>query len=67
MVSHVAVDEEDLAAAAKLARLDHLAERSKALLPIFDGVMQLLEMVDMVDVGETAPASAFDARWSRQP
>jgi hypothetical protein len=45
------------------ARLDLPADRRDGLLQSLNGVNHLLATLDAVDVGETPPAAAFDARW----
>jgi Asp-tRNA(Asn)/Glu-tRNA(Gln) amidotransferase C subunit len=46
-----------------LARLDLSAERRATVSPAVDMVIGLFDSLDEVEVGETAPAPAFDARW----
>ena len=46
-----------------LARLHLPAERRAAAGPVIDMVMGLFDSLDEIDVGETPPATAFDARW----
>jgi hypothetical protein len=45
------------------ARLDLAPDRHEGLLGSLAGVHQLLAGLDAVELGETPPATAFDARW----
>ena len=45
------------------ARLDLPAERKATAGPAVQMVMGLFDSLDDVEVGETPPATAFDARW----
>lgn len=45
------------------ARLDLPAERKTAVGPAVAMVTALLDSLDDLEIGETPPASAFDARW----
>lgn len=45
------------------ARLDLSPDRHEALLASLTGVHQLLDGLDTIEMGETPPATAFDARW----
>lgn len=47
----------------RFARLDLDEERAAVIAPVVDGVMGLIDTLDSIDVGETPPATAFDARW----
>lgn len=47
----------------RFARLDLSEDRAAAIAPVVDGVMALIDTLDSIDVGETPPATAFDARW----
>ena len=46
-----------------VARLDLPAERRAAAGPVVGMVMGLFDSMDEIEVGETPPATAFDARW----
>jgi hypothetical protein len=46
-----------------VARLELPAERRAAAGPVVDMVMSLFDSLDEIEVGETPPATAFDARW----
>jgi len=54
---------EDLSALAKAARLDLAEARREAVAPALDGILQLFDALDAVDLGETPPTNSFDARW----
>lgn len=45
------------------ARLDLSADRRAAAAPVIDMVTGLADSLDEVELGETPPAAAFDARW----
>jgi hypothetical protein len=45
------------------ARLELSADRRAAAGPVMDLLIGLSDTLDAVEVGETPPASAFDARW----
>ena len=57
------VTSNDLSALAKTARLDLTEERREAVAPALDGILQLFDALDAVDLGETPPTNSFDARW----
>lgn len=57
------LSQEDLLAAAKLARLNLSAERAAVVAPALDGILQSFDLLDEVDVGETPPTNSFDPRW----
>ncbi len=46
-----------------VARLELPAARRAAAGPVVDMVMSLFDSLDDIEVGETPPATAFDARW----
>lgn len=54
---------DDLTALTKAARLELAADRHEIVAPAFDGILQLLDGLDAVDLGETPPTNSFDARW----
>jgi|GEM_PF-968285 len=56
-------DADILAVLTRHARLELSAERAETLVPALDGVLELLEALDEVPLGETAPAFAFRAKW----
>ena len=45
------------------SRVELSHERAAALSPALDGVLELLDSLDAVELGETAPAFAFRAKW----
>ncbi len=49
--------------ACRTARLDLSVERRSVVGPALEGVYALVDMLDAVELGETPPATAFDARW----
>ncbi len=53
----------DLAALTKAARIELSEGRAETIAPALDGILQLFDALDAVDVGETPPTNAFDARW----
>ncbi|SDE71367.1 hypothetical protein SAMN05660485_01633 [Blastococcus fimeti] len=54
---------EALALAARQARLDLGPERLDVVGPMINGIYAMLDTLDEVPLGETPPATAFDARW----
>lgn len=54
---------EPLAHAARLARLDLSPERLAKIGPTVEGIYALIDTLDAVPLGETPPATAFDASW----
>ncbi|MGY2128535.1 hypothetical protein [Blastococcus sp. SYSU DS0617] len=54
---------EALQLAARQARLDLTPERLEAVAPMVNGIYAMLDTLDEVPLGETPPATAFDARW----
>lgn len=57
------VSEADLDTLCKTARLSLAADRKAVVAPALDGVLQLFDVLDAVDPGETPPTNSFDARW----
>lgn len=49
---------------AQLANLLLSPERLARLVPVMDVTRQLLDALDQGELGETAPATSFDAAWS---
>jgi len=49
--------------ACRTARLDLTAERRAVVGPTLEGIYALIDLLDAVELGETPPATAFDARW----
>ena len=53
-----------LLAAARLANLPLSQDRVAQLVPVMDVTCQLLDALVQGELGETAPATAFDAAWN---
>lgn len=49
--------------AARVARLDLTTERRQVVGPAIEQVYALIDILDGVELGDTPPATAFDARW----
>lgn len=58
-----AVGDETIDVLLTFARLELSVERRAAAGPVVDMVMGLFDSLDAIEVGETPPATAFDARW----
>lgn len=58
---------DEISALSRVARLDLSDERKNAVAPALDGVLQLCDALDSIDVGETPPTNAFDPRWRGRP
>jgi Asp-tRNA(Asn)/Glu-tRNA(Gln) amidotransferase C subunit len=54
---------EALQVVARHARLDLSPERLEAVAPMITSIGALFDALDAVPLGETPPATAFDARW----
>jgi Asp-tRNA(Asn)/Glu-tRNA(Gln) amidotransferase C subunit len=52
-----------LAAAARFARLDLPEDRAELVRGTIESVHGLLDRLDELDLGETPPATAYNARW----
>jgi len=57
---------QEIATLAKAARLDLPEDRTRLLAETMDGIFQLLDSLDGVDLGETPPAFAYRAKWERR-
>ncbi len=57
------VTKEEIATLAKAARLDLTEDRTQLLAETMDGIFQLLDSLNGVELGETAPAFAYRAKW----
>ena len=57
----------DLAALCTAARLELTPERQAVVAPALDGILNLLDALDAVDLGETPPTNSFDPRWRDRP
>jgi Asp-tRNA(Asn)/Glu-tRNA(Gln) amidotransferase C subunit len=53
----------DIPVLAKAARLEFGAGRREIVAPALDGMLQLIDLLDDVDVGETPPTNSFTAAW----
>ncbi len=49
--------------AARVARLNLSADRLEVVGPALEGIYALIDTLDAFPLGETPPATAFDARW----
>lgn len=47
----------------EFARLPLAEGRRDLVARTLDGVLSLTDTLDSIDIGETPPATAFDARW----
>lgn len=61
------IEPDDLPALATAARLDLGAGRAEVVAPALDGMLQLMDLLDEVDVGETPPTNSFTAMWRDLP
>jgi hypothetical protein len=61
------IEAADLAVLAKAARLELKTDRHGVVAPALDGVLQLFDALDEVELGETPPTNSFDARWRDLP
>lgn len=58
-----AMTPEEIATLAKAARLPLAAARRRPVADAVSMVLGQLDALDAVDLGETPPTNAFDARW----
>lgn len=58
-----AVSAEDMEVLKKVARLNMPTDRNAVTAPAYDGLLQLFDALDAVEIGETPPTNAFDPRW----
>jgi hypothetical protein len=56
---------EALEHAARGARLEVTPDRLEAVRQVLEGTYAAIDRLDDVPLGETPPATAFDARWER--
>jgi hypothetical protein len=49
--------------AARAARLNLPPDRLEIVGPVLEGIYALIDTLDAFPLGETPPATAFDARW----
>lgn len=61
--SRARLDGEAISQVSGFARLPLTEDRQAVVAPTLDAVMGLIDTLDSIDVGETPPATAFDARW----
>jgi Asp-tRNA(Asn)/Glu-tRNA(Gln) amidotransferase C subunit len=62
----IPITTDEIATLAKTARLDLPTERHELLVETMTGIFELLDSLDGVELGETAPAMAFNAKWEDQ-
>ena len=65
-MQRIPITTDEIATLAKAARLDLPTERQELLAETMAGIFELLDSLDSVDIGETAPAMAFHAKWEDQ-
>ena len=65
MTNRLPVDPELVESAARLGNLSLPDGRKAELAPVMDGIFALLDVLDQGSLGETPPASAFDAGWEK--
>lgn len=63
MSGNRSIEAADLSVLAKAARLELKTDRHGVVAPALEGVLQLFDALDKVDLGETLPTNSFDARW----
>lgn len=61
------IDPDDMSVLTKAARLDLGAGRAEVVAPALDQMLQLMDLLDEVDVGETPPTNSFTATWRDLP
>lgn len=61
------IEAAELSVLAKAARLELKTDRHDIVAPALEGVLQLFDALDRVDLGETPPTNSFDARWRDLP
>jgi hypothetical protein len=66
MTKRVPADPALLEAAARLSDLPLSPERIRELVPAMDGFYAMLDALHATDLGETAPAIAFRAKWEER-
>lgn len=67
MSANRSIEAADLSVLAKAARLELKTERHGIVGPALEGALQLFDALDRIDLGETPPTNAFDARWRELP
>ena len=63
MTARIPTDLQLIETAARIANLPLTPARAKELVPVMDGIYGLLDALDQANLGETAPAFAFKAKW----
>ena len=61
------IEAADLSVLARAARLELADDRREAIAPALQGALALFDALDRVELGETPPVNAFDARWRKLP
>lgn len=56
-------DAQIVATLARHARLDLSPDRAAVVVPALEGILQLLDSLDEIELGEGAPAFAYRAKW----
>lgn len=46
------------------ARLELTPDRAELVAPVLDSIVELIDQLDAIEIGETPVATAFDARWA---
>jgi Asp-tRNA(Asn)/Glu-tRNA(Gln) amidotransferase C subunit len=54
---------EDIATLAGVARLNLSDDRNRLQAEVLNGIFQMLDTLDEVQLGETSPAFSFHAKW----
>ena len=67
MSANRSIEAADLSVLAKAARLELKTDRHGVVAPALEGVLQLFDALDKVELGETPPTNSFDARWRELP
>ena len=62
-IKRTPVEAAEMAVLARSARLDLAPERAAPLAEAVTGIFMLLDALDAVPLGETAPAFAYRAKW----
>ncbi len=61
------INPDDIDGLTKAARLRLGEGRAEIVAPALDGMLQLMDLLDDVDVGETPPTNSFNATWRDLP
>jgi len=59
------IDAATIQRVAAMARYEIEEDRAVALAPAYQRVLESLDSLDTVELGETPPAAAFDPRWEQ--